>query len=486
MTETSETAHPKYAQIRETLLAYIREMKLGPGDRLPSERQLAAQMGVNRLTVRRGIKSLCETSIICQVPKSGTYVAEQQPRRTGAEATQEDDVSALMAEGSFFSSGSQTVLRFHIEDTLPEQRRAWDAVLREFERRHTGIVVDPDYSEGRVFAVDDGSRFDVGLVTPRQLHAVVRRDAPLGRVFGPTWMAEHPLSPQLRHAESRIMEPVRRDTAQVGIPLLYGFSLLFVNRRRTREPLTDMMAPQALVSWTAEAVRDDALCCPFAQSTLNLLVRQNRDVLVADGAQIDLSVPGCREWLEAKRDLLGRQPKLLTATPSEIVRNFLAGDAAVCDLQTNALCLLAERFAPGLDALGAHLQCMQPAGVTQLLPRYLVARDNAAVTPQLLVLANFLAGDWAQTEMARRQLGLPFYLGDDGVETFCERGPLTADQIHRELAAIGGVYADPLFVGNFEPKTLNPMLRAFCDGSISLEQQIHHFRHIATDVPSGG
>lgn len=46
------------ARIRGEILAYIADRRFGPGERLPSERDLAAKLGVSRPSLREAVKSL--------------------------------------------------------------------------------------------------------------------------------------------------------------------------------------------------------------------------------------------------------------------------------------------------------------------------------------------------------------------------------------------------------------------------------------------
>lgn len=65
----------------ERLLQTIRLGVLGPGDSLPPERELAAQMGVSRDTVREAIKSLAEAGYLVsrRGRYGGTFVADALP-----------------------------------------------------------------------------------------------------------------------------------------------------------------------------------------------------------------------------------------------------------------------------------------------------------------------------------------------------------------------------------------------------------------------
>jgi GntR family transcriptional repressor for pyruvate dehydrogenase complex len=56
---------------------------LRPGDRLPSERELAARIGVSRPSVRSGLRTLAATGIVQTRHGSGTYITEGPPALDG-------------------------------------------------------------------------------------------------------------------------------------------------------------------------------------------------------------------------------------------------------------------------------------------------------------------------------------------------------------------------------------------------------------------
>ncbi len=66
---------PLYAQLKETLIAAIREGDLAPGDRLPSQRALCAAHRMSHMTVRRAITDLLSEGVIYAIPGKGIYVA---------------------------------------------------------------------------------------------------------------------------------------------------------------------------------------------------------------------------------------------------------------------------------------------------------------------------------------------------------------------------------------------------------------------------
>ena len=67
-----ETA--KHEQVRGRLIEVIATMSTG--DRLPPERELAAQFGVSRMTLRQAISSLSSAGYVSRVQGAGTFVAD--------------------------------------------------------------------------------------------------------------------------------------------------------------------------------------------------------------------------------------------------------------------------------------------------------------------------------------------------------------------------------------------------------------------------
>ena len=67
-----ETSGPVTAQI----LSLIQERKLVPGDKLPSERELAQRLSVSRPALRESLAALEAMRIIARRPNSGMYLAE--------------------------------------------------------------------------------------------------------------------------------------------------------------------------------------------------------------------------------------------------------------------------------------------------------------------------------------------------------------------------------------------------------------------------
>ena len=76
----TDDARHKHELVRRHLLDAMRD-RLGPRDRLPSERELAERLGVSRPTVRRALDQMAAEGRVHRVHGAGTFVADQPARR---------------------------------------------------------------------------------------------------------------------------------------------------------------------------------------------------------------------------------------------------------------------------------------------------------------------------------------------------------------------------------------------------------------------
>ena len=106
-----ERAVPLYYQLAETIDAQITSGELQPGDRLPSERDLATKAGISRMTARQALTHLVERSVVEVRHGVGTFVA--QPKLTSDPLHLLGFTEQMMATGGTVSS---TVLN---QEVLP-------------------------------------------------------------------------------------------------------------------------------------------------------------------------------------------------------------------------------------------------------------------------------------------------------------------------------------------------------------------------------
>ena len=69
-------SQPLHNKVRETIAAQIRSGAIPPGARLQSERDLADQMGVSRVTVRRALDALADDGLVRAARGSGRFVSD--------------------------------------------------------------------------------------------------------------------------------------------------------------------------------------------------------------------------------------------------------------------------------------------------------------------------------------------------------------------------------------------------------------------------
>ena len=80
-TKISDDSAPSYRRAKRWLLGYIAEQKLGPGDKMPSERALADALGLSRPTVSRALGKLVEDGVLAREQRIGTYVGDYMPHK---------------------------------------------------------------------------------------------------------------------------------------------------------------------------------------------------------------------------------------------------------------------------------------------------------------------------------------------------------------------------------------------------------------------
>ena len=74
MTFQLDASGPIYRQLVDQILLGIKAGALKPGQRLPTERDLAAQLGVARGTVKKAYRELADNNIVEVLQGSGTYI----------------------------------------------------------------------------------------------------------------------------------------------------------------------------------------------------------------------------------------------------------------------------------------------------------------------------------------------------------------------------------------------------------------------------
>jgi len=79
--ETAFGFRPLYQQVRERLVARLVDGTWPPGLLLPSEQQLAAELGVSQGTVRKALDAIAADNLLVRRQGRGTFVAEPEEGR---------------------------------------------------------------------------------------------------------------------------------------------------------------------------------------------------------------------------------------------------------------------------------------------------------------------------------------------------------------------------------------------------------------------
>lgn len=77
---------PYYRQVQDQIAALIQSGQLKPGDRLPSVRDLAKDLLVSLITIRRAYSELDQAGLIVRKQGQGTFVAEDVQAASQAQA----------------------------------------------------------------------------------------------------------------------------------------------------------------------------------------------------------------------------------------------------------------------------------------------------------------------------------------------------------------------------------------------------------------
>src|SRR4030043_738737 len=72
------TVLPIYYQIKQTIKGWIVNKEFGPGNKIPSENELADRFNVSRLTVRQAISQLIQEGFLNSRRGEGTFVTNNE------------------------------------------------------------------------------------------------------------------------------------------------------------------------------------------------------------------------------------------------------------------------------------------------------------------------------------------------------------------------------------------------------------------------
>jgi DNA-binding FadR family transcriptional regulator len=147
----------RYEQIAERLAADIRSGLLAPGERLPSERELARSLEVSRASVREAIGALQVQGVVETRPGAGTFVVAEPSTHEvphdaspsavlEARAQLEPAIARLAAQRAQPDPAAENLLAAMEAITDPAEpgaRATWSASDRLFHRQLAAMTGNP-------------------------------------------------------------------------------------------------------------------------------------------------------------------------------------------------------------------------------------------------------------------------------------------------------------------------------------------------------
>jgi len=147
----------RYERIAARLVGDIRAGRLAPGDRLPSERELARRLAVGRASVREALAALALDGVLETRPGSGSFVAADAAARLAArrppdapppDASPSDlletrmllepRVARLAARAARLDAEAERLLE--VMEAGPDDRAAWNDADRRFHNRLAALT----------------------------------------------------------------------------------------------------------------------------------------------------------------------------------------------------------------------------------------------------------------------------------------------------------------------------------------------------------
>jgi DNA-binding transcriptional regulator YhcF (GntR family) len=89
ITIDASATEPPYDQIRRQVASLVAAGRLAPGDKLPTVRRLAADLGLAANTVARAYRELEAAGVVDTRGRAGTFVAGEDAHRAARQAAAE-------------------------------------------------------------------------------------------------------------------------------------------------------------------------------------------------------------------------------------------------------------------------------------------------------------------------------------------------------------------------------------------------------------
>lgn len=202
---------PLYSQVYETLVKRIADGEWKPGESLPSEQALAAQLGVSQGTVRKALDALALDKVIDRRQGKGTYVAELTQERSLFRFFR---LSRPDGQRAVPTSGDEVVKRRRIKPheakalELPDSAEVFEIVRTRFVDEHP-VALER-------------------IVLPEQYFPNLDAHSPLPNALYALYQREYAINIVATHEKLRADVARKDDARRLGVPL--GTPLLEVER----------------------------------------------------------------------------------------------------------------------------------------------------------------------------------------------------------------------------------------------------------------
>ncbi|MEM7207635.1 MAG: histidine utilization repressor [Pseudomonadota bacterium] len=180
---------PLYLQIKNAILEKVRSGEWQPGQKIPSENQLAEDLGASRMTINRPLRELTAEGVLKRVHGLGTFVAEP-PRRASLIELKPIEVE-IAEQGKSHRHEVQSLVEIKAKQALAERMNLLagdtlfhivvvhfqDGVPIQIESRHVNPAIVPLFI--RVDFTDiTPSQYLIDQVRPDRLEHVVQAIMP--------------------------------------------------------------------------------------------------------------------------------------------------------------------------------------------------------------------------------------------------------------------------------------------------------------------
>ncbi len=148
------TQSPKYLQLKEEILSWIAGGRFRPGDKLPSENELAEQFSLSRQTVRQSIGELVQEGWLAREQGKGTFVSRQSAERRSSTGNRTVGVITTSISDYIFPSivrGIESSLKdkgYRLLLSSTDHRKDRERECLEMMLSHAvcGLIVEPTKS----------------------------------------------------------------------------------------------------------------------------------------------------------------------------------------------------------------------------------------------------------------------------------------------------------------------------------------------------